>query len=106
MDIKKFRGPDRMHPQVLRELTDVIARLVSLSLKGHGDKASFLRSGGEQMSLLPSKKGKEDAGNCRLVNLTLIPGKVMEQIILESISKNRMDKVVIGSSQPGFMKGK
>ena len=32
------------------------------------------------------KKGKEeDPGNCSLVSLTLIPGKVMEQLTLETI---------------------
>lgn len=33
----KFRGPDMMYSQVLRELTDSIVRPFSLSLKDHGD---------------------------------------------------------------------
>ena len=46
------------------------------------------------------KKGKEeDPGNCSLVSLTLIPGKVMEQLILETISRHSKDKKIIRSSQ-------
>ena len=36
----------------------------------------------------------------------MIPGKVIEQLILKSIYKHMKDKQVIGSSQHRLMKGK
>ncbi|KAK4830840.1 hypothetical protein QYF61_013769 [Mycteria americana] len=53
------------------------------------------------------RKGKEESvGNPRLVSLTLTPGKVMKQLTLETLSEHMKGKVVMGSSQPGFVKGK
>ncbi|KAK4813205.1 hypothetical protein QYF61_018006 [Mycteria americana] len=53
------------------------------------------------------KKGwKEDPGNYRPVSLTLVPGKVMEQITLSAITWHVQDNQAIGPSHHGFRKGR
>ncbi|PKU41859.1 rna-directed dna polymerase from mobile element jockey-like [Limosa lapponica baueri] len=49
---------------------------------------------------------KEDSGNYRPVSLTLVLGKVMEEIILNAIEWCVQDNHVIRPSQHGFMKGR
>ena len=51
------------------------------------------------------KKGrKECLGRNRLVSLTLVPEKMMEQLMLEAVASLMKGKEVTGISQHGFTK--
>jgi len=52
------------------------------------------------------KDYKEDQGSYRSVSLTLVPGEVMEQIILRVITQHIWDNWRIRPSQHVFIKGR
>jgi len=49
------------------------------------------------------KSKKLESGNDRLISLTSVPGKVMDHLILETISKCMKNKKVVGRTQHGFV---
>jgi len=53
-----------------------------------------------------TKSKKEDPGNHRLISLTAVPGKAMQQLILETTSTHVKNKNIIRKSLCGFTKWK
>jgi len=106
-DAHRSMGLDGMHPQVLKELADVIAESLSIVFERSWRTGEVPEDWRKASVTRIFKKGKkEDPGNYRLVSLTSIPGKVIEQFILDVIIKQVEEKKVIRSSQHGFTKGK
>ncbi|KFP02007.1 RNA-directed DNA polymerase from mobile element jockey, partial [Calypte anna] len=96
LDIHKSMGPDGMHPRVLRELAEVIARPLSIIFSKSwvtGEVPEDWRIA--NVTPVYKKGKKEDPGNYRPVSLTSIPGKVMEQLVLVTISRHVKDMGVI-----------
>ncbi|CAM4589167.1 unnamed protein product [Lepidochelys kempii] len=102
----KSMGPDAMHLRVLRELGDVIAEPLAIIFENPWQSGE-VPDNWKKANIVPIfKKGKENPGNYKLVSLTSGPGKIMEQVLKESILKHLEERRVIRNSQHGYTKGK
>ena len=90
---------------MLRELSKVIAKLLSAIDQCSWSTREVMEDWKLAIVAPTYKKGhKEDLRNYRPVSLTLVPGKVVEQIILSDTTRHVQDSWGIRASQRWFMK--
>jgi len=87
-----------MHPRVLRELADVVARPLSTIFE-KSRQSGDIPSDWRKRNITPIfKKGKKED--------LCVPSNIMEQILQEDMLKHREDREMIRDSQHGFTKQK
>ncbi|KFQ41628.1 hypothetical protein N333_04962, partial [Nestor notabilis] len=93
LNVHKSMGPDEIHPQVLKKLANEVAKTLSIIFERSWQSGEVP----DDWKKTPIfKNGKvEDPGSYRPVSLTSVPGKILEQILLERMLRHMKNNEVV-----------
>ncbi|KFZ49427.1 hypothetical protein N338_00895, partial [Podiceps cristatus] len=95
LKVHKSTGADEVHPWVLGKLVDEVAKPLTIIFERSwqsGEVPTDWRRG--SITTMFKNGKKEDPGNYRPVSLTSVPGKMTEQILLETMLRHMDNKEV------------
>ncbi|XP_054370369.1 triadin isoform X2 [Molothrus ater] len=107
LKVYKSMGPDKIQPWVLKELAEEVAMPLS-NIFEKSWQSGGVPTDWKKGNIVPIfKKGdKGEPGNDRSVSLPSVSGKIMEQLLLETLLMHKENNEMIGNSQHGMTKEK
>lgn len=99
----KSQGPDQVHPRILREAAEQVAKPLCIIFKKSLDEG-ILPEDWKRANVTPIfKKGShKDPSNYRPVSLTSICGKLLEKVIRDQVMDHLQINSLLSGSQYGF----
>ncbi len=103
----KAAGPDNISTYYLKNMAQQLARPLQIIYQKSLESSS-IPDDWKKSNITPLyKKGiRSDVGNYRPVNLTSVPGKIMEKILRDKIADFLEEHHLITNTQHGFQRGK
>ena len=107
--LKTFKspGPDGLHPRVLHELANGICTPLSIIFNTSltiSVLPTYWKTA--NVSAIHKKGNKNQTQNYRPVSLTSVAGKILEQIIRDTVTEHMKDNDLLSDKQFGFIKGR
>lgn len=100
-------GPDELHPILLRNCADSLAKPLSQLMRSSLEQGKLPNIWKEAIIIPIHKKGdKLDANNYRQISLTSIPCKCMEKIIAKELTEFLLANNILKNNQHGFLPGR
>ncbi|KAK4830724.1 hypothetical protein QYF61_013174 [Mycteria americana] len=105
LHVQNSMGPDGIRPTVLKELADVMAGPL-LIIYQRSWESGEVSTDWKLANVIPIyKKGmRKDPGSYRLVSLTSVPRKIMEETIAGATERHLKNNAIIRHSQHGSQK--
>ena len=107
LNIDKSPGPDQLHPRILREVAEIIAKPVTLIFQLSIDQSKLPQQWKlANVSPIFKKGSRSQPENYRPVSLTSVLSKLLERIISKQILEHLKSNSILPKEQHGFLKGK
>ena len=107
LNANKSPGPDGIYPREIKEAEKELApHFCEIYCTSLAQKKAVTDWKLQNITPIFKKGSKDNPGNYRPVSLTSVPGKILESIIAEDITKHLESNNLISDSQHGFRRGR
>ena len=107
MNVSKSPGPDNIHPRILKELSAVICKPLSLIFNNSiliGKLPDDWKCA--TVTAIYKKGDRKDSANYRPISLTCICCKILESILRDNVIDFMKENSLFSSKQFGFISGR